>query len=96
VSSSAPFGAKLETLAEGDASLAGQLRRDSAGRLTFELRTGRKSVYLFGRSSSRVVDWTGFAAIFAAVALAVIHGGLRYQKTRQRKRLADGTEGSSK
>jgi hypothetical protein len=96
LSSSAPFGAKLEALVDGDASLNGELRRDSAGRLTFALGTGRKSVYLFGRSSSQVVDWIGFAAVFGAVALAVIHGGLRYQKARQRKGSGNGGEGSPK
>ena len=96
LSSSAPFGANLQALARSDASLAGALRRDSGGRLTFELATGRKSVYLFGRSSSRAVDWTGLTAVSAAVALAVIHGGLRYKKARERKRMVNGGDGSSK
>jgi hypothetical protein len=86
LSTQAPPVSEVKLVENSEAVLASRLVRDKEGDLSLEPVDEREGVYVFGNSHSRIIDLIGIASVAGAIAVALIHGGLRVRASRRRGR----------
>jgi len=88
LSSRSPPGGSVKLVANSEASLASKLVRERNGDLLLKPIDERQGVYVFGNSHSQAIDVIGVLSVFGAVLMAIVHGGMRYRASKQRRKKA--------
>jgi hypothetical protein len=80
----APGGVLPALVGDANAALAGALRKEPGGGLSFVPDTKQAGLYVLGHDRSPEADWIGLFLILGTLVGVGVHGGLRVRAARRR------------